>query len=242
MNLIALDIETLAPDWVPGARGWTPDSFPPLAFHHPVVIAWITVFGDSFSLTHWAADANGLSDAMLLLGEDINNATRVITWNGRSFDMPLLNLVAMELGIDWSFWIDKRHRFPAFKRPLVHYDMKEQIGDYGAARGLRLDTVARRLGLAGKVDLDGAQVRDVWDDEPETVVRYCCEDVLETLLVYLRWIRSFECPFVEQTDKADALTRQAKKWARTQPELERLMGVIDGCKEAVGDAANGEAD
>ena len=152
-------------------------------------------------------------------------ADRIVTWNGRRFDMPLLNLCAMETGIDWSFWIDRRHRFPNYRNPLRHYDLADQIGDYATSLGL--DATARRLGLAGKLDVDGSQVRDIWEDDPDLVVRYCCEDVFETFMIYLRWVLTFESPYDESADQARKWIFESIKWASKIPELKRLAEMID---------------
>jgi 3'-5' exonuclease len=120
------------------------------------------------------------------LVEDLRKSDRCVTWNGRGFDLPLLSLHALADGLDFSWYESRRHRFPNYKTPLWHYDMQEQLGDYGAVR-LGLDRVAKLLGL-GKQGMHGADVFEALaQGRREEVLAYCMNDTLITYLIYLRW-------------------------------------------------------
>ena len=117
---------------------------------------------------------------------ELSKAQRVITWNGFSFDVPLLMLRALKhcvpmrsLESNWGY------RFRDY-----HYDMKDRLGQYGFKQDIRLEGVARLLGLPGKQDIDGSQVKDCWERSEYARVReYCESDVIQTYLIYLRYVQ-----------------------------------------------------
>jgi predicted PolB exonuclease-like 3'-5' exonuclease len=205
MRTIVLDIETWAPHWQDGERGWEADSFPPTAFHEPVVICWLvvdnrkdveggneTVHCDLRLEVH-RVDERPERDILLALAADFRKAGRLVTWNGRSFDMPIISCRAMALGLDWAWWHRWRHRYPRSGRPLMHYDLQDQLGDEGAARGIRLDRIAKMCGLKGKPeDIDGSKVEAEWSaGNRQRVADYCVGDVLDLYEIYLRFALSF---------------------------------------------------
>jgi predicted PolB exonuclease-like 3'-5' exonuclease len=195
--------------------------FPPLPLHIPEVICWLNVQTTNgqkpvFRMEYYDADAEDEKKALERIAKDLLVADRLATWNGRGFDMPLLNLRAMRYGVNWSFWPDRRHRFPNFKTGLHHYDMQDQLGDYGAARSISLDRTSKLMGLPGKVDIDGAEVFEALKrGERRRVIAYCHNDVFENYYVYLGYIRS-------HFGGGEAMTRlmeAALEWARTNEFL-----------------------
>lgn len=221
MKTICLDIETWSPSWKDGEHGWDKDSFPPTAYHEPVAIVWLVVSNHRTAvdgnvdvscevrLEAHRVDVVGEDKILNMLRDDFASAGRLVTWNGRGFDMPVLSCRALALGIDWSWWHQWRHRFPTYKEELKHYDLKDQIGDYGAARGFRLDRVAQLCGLPGKPDdIDGSMVSMFWqqgEEHRQRVLDYCIGDVLDLYGIYLRFAQSFlRVPSValEQTREA----------------------------------------
>ncbi|MCU0912995.1 MAG: ribonuclease H-like domain-containing protein [Planctomycetes bacterium] len=212
MITVTLDIETICPQWEPPEDD--PARFPPLPEHRPCVISWLTRAKDVFDLHTWTMGDDFIyaseAEALEALGRDLRQAHRVITWNGRGFDMPLLSLRAMANGIDWSFWRGMSHRYANFKQVLVHYDLMDLLGDQGGVRAMPMDGVARVLGLPGKHDISGADVARVWAEEggPERVARYCEEDVVSAHLIYLHWALSLEGAAQAKTAIVDA-----RRWA-----------------------------
>ncbi|HEY8927152.1 MAG TPA: ribonuclease H-like domain-containing protein [Polyangia bacterium] len=197
---LILDIETV-PDrelWAPPApptidgAGAPPErerTFPPLYACRPIVIGLI-----------WLDD--GLSCRRIgILGEDKPEAEAmadladfvarvkplIVTWNGRSFDLPVLALRALRHGVDFSWYyrgIGYRYRFSEDG----HLDLGDVISDFGAARMTSLDGAARLIGLPGKLGIDGSQVEGLFQaGEMDALRRYCLSDVAQTAFVLLRY-------------------------------------------------------
>ncbi len=113
-----------------------------------------------------------------------------VTFNGRSFDMPLMELAAFRFGISLPRWF----RSDGYKTPRnrynvdAHLDLQDVLTNFGAARcngGLNL--VAQMLGKPGKMDLTGDQVQQQHDEgNQEAISDYCRCDVLDTYFVFLR--------------------------------------------------------
>lgn len=189
---LVLDIETV-PDLdlyvppEPGPGGERP--FPPLYACRPVVIGviWldealgckrIGVIGDG------KTEAEMLSDFADFVGR---YSPRVVTWNGRSFDLPVLALRALRHGVDFTWYYrgtGHRYRFSE----EGHLDLGDVIADFGAARMTSLDGAARLCGLPGKVGVDGSQVEGLFrSGQMDLLRRYCLSDVAQTAFVLLRY-------------------------------------------------------
>lgn len=198
MKIVTLDLETVTHGKVEDGK------FPPITQHRPVVICWMTANISStadpvFELHCRSGEPERQWEQQALedLARDCEQAHRLVTFNGRGFDMPLLTLRAVYWELSWRWWIgDRRRRYPDFKTGTVyHWDLIEQLGDYGSAR-FSLDSLCQMLGLKGKCDIDGSQVGDLWKTEEgrPRVRLYCQGDVIQTWLAYLMTARSFEQP------------------------------------------------
>ncbi len=116
----------------------------------------------------------------------------LVSFNGRGFDMPLLELAAFRFGIQVKNWFDPGGR--SYEQPRnryntgSHVDLYDLLTNFGASRfngGLNL--AANLLGKPGKMDVQGCMVQDLYDaGELEKINDYCRCDVLDTYFVFLR--------------------------------------------------------
>lgn len=134
------------------------------------------------------------ADERKLLGEWADFMARekpkVVTWNGRSFDMPVLTLRSFRHGVPlpWYF-ANKNYRYRYSDE--CHLDLMDVMSDYGATgrTGFKLDAVARAIGLPGKYGVDGSLVAGMYTEGKQTEIdTYCMTDVIQTAFVYLRWV------------------------------------------------------
>lgn len=113
-----------------------------------------------------------------------------VTFNGRTFDIPLMELAAFRYGVSAAKWF----RSDGYKTPRnrynsdAHLDLQDLLMNYGAARcngGLNL--IAQLLGKPGKMGLTGDQVQQQHDEGNSMAISdYCRCDVLDTYFVFLR--------------------------------------------------------
>ncbi|HEX2859710.1 MAG TPA: 3'-5' exonuclease [Alphaproteobacteria bacterium] len=119
---------------------------------------------------------------------------RLVSFNGRGFDLPVLKLRALKHGVNaaWLFQSgDKWSNYGSRFDNTWHADLADVLADYGAARGgMKLDEVCTLIGLPGKLDIEGSKVADMVAEGRLNDVRdYCETDILNTYLLYLRWQR-----------------------------------------------------
>lgn len=117
---------------------------------------------------------------------------RLVSYNGRGFDLPVLRHRAMVHGITAAAYHDISNKWENYTSRYAqdfHCDLQEALTDFGAAsRGLKLNEVCAVLGFPGKFGVDGSQVAPMFAEGRVNEIRdYCETDVLNTYLVYLRY-------------------------------------------------------
>lgn len=115
-----------------------------------------------------------------------------VTFNGRTFDIPLMELSAYRYGIGIPNWFNMQAR--TYEQPRnrynlgAHLDLHDILTNFGATRftgGLNL--AANLLGKPGKMDVQGHMVQDLFDaGELALINDYCRCDVLDTYFAFLR--------------------------------------------------------
>jgi len=123
-------------------------------------------------------------------GWEVYRRPQWVTFNGRTFDIPIMELAAFRYGISLPKWFggkgydSPRNRFNG----QAHLDLQELLTNFGAARlngGLNL--VAQMLGKPGKMGLNGEAVQQKYDEGGiDEISDYCRCDVLDTYFVFLR--------------------------------------------------------
>ncbi len=117
---------------------------------------------------------------------------RLVTYNGRTFDLPVLKYRAMKHGIQapWLYKGGDRYGNYSYRNNSDwHCDLMDVLSDFGASRAVKLDEVSKVFGFPGKFGIDGSQVAGMYEDGQIKEIRdYCETDVLNTYLVYLRYM------------------------------------------------------
>jgi len=116
----------------------------------------------------------------------------LVTFNGRGFDVPLMELAAFRYGVSVPQWFDDTVRTYEQRRNRYntksHLDLHDLMTNFGASRfngGLNL--AANLLGKPGKMDVQGDMVQDMYDEGRLGEINdYCRCDVLDTYFVFLR--------------------------------------------------------
>lgn len=158
---------------------------------------------------------------------------QLVTFNGRGYDMPLLELAAFELGIPAkSHYELSRKRFINY-----HIDLMDWFSNYRAFNlngGLNL--LAKKLGLPGKFDITGDKVYELYQENrlPE-INDYCLCDTLDTYFIFLRTrVMIGEISLSEEgqvrTKAVDWLLEQSTKY----PIIRKWLGLWATPPEALG--------
>jgi predicted PolB exonuclease-like 3'-5' exonuclease len=109
---------------------------------------------------------------------------KLVTFNGRGFDLPLLEMAAFRYGYSArEHFYNSRNRYGG-----NHLDLFDWLSNYGAYRlagGLNL--LAKILGKPGKIEMAGDQVYALWrEGRTREINDYCMFDTLDTYFVFLR--------------------------------------------------------
>jgi len=125
-------------------------------------------------------------------GWEVYKHPTLVSFNGRTFDLPLLELAAFRYGISVGTWFNvsgKTYEQPRNRyNTEAHLDLHDVLTNFGASRfngGLNL--VANLLGKPGKMDVQGYMVQDLWNEGKIAEINdYCRCDVLDTYFAFLR--------------------------------------------------------
>lgn len=119
---------------------------------------------------------------------------RVVGWNTRGYDLPVIAHRCMRHGIPWPWYYSQVRGGRA--APRYRYasdsslDLMDWMSDHGSSRKQSLDSVARLIGLPGKAagPVTGADVAQLHaEGRSADIEAYCRLDVAQTTAVYLRF-------------------------------------------------------
>ncbi|MEZ6137261.1 MAG: 3'-5' exonuclease [Pirellulaceae bacterium] len=115
-----------------------------------------------------------------------------VTFNGRTFDLPVMEHAAFRYGVSVPRWFNLGDRtYEQFRNRYnlnSHIDLQEVLTNYGSTwfRG-GLNLAASLLGKPGKMDVQGDMVYDLYcSGKIAEINEYCRCDVLDTYFVFLR--------------------------------------------------------
>jgi predicted PolB exonuclease-like 3'-5' exonuclease len=159
---------------------------------------------------------------------------QLITFNGHSFDLPVLRYRAMVNRLA-AGGLQVRPYFHRYTEDAL--DLCDALGSYGPGAKVKLDEVSKILGLTGKPEgVDGGQVEAmVLAGQIEEVSRYCESDVLNTYRVWLVYELFRAAITAKELDWSEAQIRDfvaARKWAN--PHLCAAVGIVRGAEREAG--------
>lgn len=172
--------------------------FLPLPFHRIVAIS--AVIADDFGMFQKVSSMEGESEKEIVskfLNFINKKNPKLVSFNGRSFDMPLLMLRAMQYNLTCNAYFEQENKelgknkwenYRARFSDRFHVDLLDHLCEFGAVRGLKLDHVCSMVGLPGKYDVSGDQVLELfYAGELEKIKEYCESDVLNTYWLFLKY-------------------------------------------------------
>ncbi len=117
---------------------------------------------------------------------------RLVSFNGRTFDLPVIKYRAMVHGISSEYLYRSGDRWNNYMQRYSidwHCDLLDGLSDYGASARIKMNEVCAAFKLPGKIGVDGSDVTSLYDnDRLEEIRDYCETDVLNTYLIYLRFM------------------------------------------------------
>lgn len=122
---------------------------------------------------------------------------RLLSWNGKGFDMPVLHYRGLlhgvvapaywdtgetDQGTKWNNYTSRYH--------ARHTDLMDVLASHQPRAWASLGSLARQMGLPVKMGMDGSKVWGAWQRGEHDAIRFYCEtDAVNTLLLGLRFER-----------------------------------------------------
>jgi predicted PolB exonuclease-like 3'-5' exonuclease len=162
--------------------------FLPIPYHRPVAACTLEAVERDGALLVcdvgcWT-DRRGLESAFLDRTWERLDGRTLVTFHGRGFDLPVLELRSLKLGLSVPSWFSAGRQ----GAPDDHHDLFELLSNGGAAPAAPLDLYAKLVGLPGKESVAGKDVGVLYAQGAlDRIAAYCMSDVVQTWLVYLRF-------------------------------------------------------
>lgn len=216
--------------------------FIPFTYHLPIVVV-IAKLREDFSLMEIVSLDEPLHRPEMIarnfwLGWERYGFPTWVTFNGRTFDLPLMELSAFRYGISVPAWFNLHDRTYSQNRNRYnlesHIDLHEVLTNYGSTwfRG-GLNLAAALVNKPGKIDVQGDMVLDLYRaGRLNEISEYCRCDVLDTYFVFLRvqvlmgritrereeeLIQATRLMLEQQADKHLGYARYLESWNAMKP-------------------------
>jgi 3'-5' exonuclease len=168
------------------------DKFPKHIYHSIVCIGALIAHRES---DYWAVDAVGAPHVCDRTEKELISAfcdkiaelsPQLVTFNGNSFDLPVLRYRAMVHGVS-APGLSTRPYFHRYTEDAV--DLCDALSSFSPGGKATLHEISRVMGLSGKPKgIDGGEVeRYFHEGKIKEIADYCETDVVNTFKVWLRY-------------------------------------------------------
>ncbi len=161
-----------------------------LPLHKVACLSFLWFDGASFRLKSLSLETMSEDQILATFLRAFDKKPTLVSWNGAGFDIPVIMYRAMHHKLSAPALFN-----PAVKPDYLyrygemHIDLMDKMSLYNGYQRQKLDTIASLCGFAGKGDIDGSQVVPmVQAGDWQKLTTYCESDVLNTWLIYLRWL------------------------------------------------------
>jgi predicted PolB exonuclease-like 3'-5' exonuclease len=196
LGLTGLDDDAVAAALFQWRRQHNGTEFLPHHLHRVVAISVTLRTRDGFKVWSLGEPAAPEAELVQRFYDGLDRYTPdLVSWNGTSFDLPVLNYRALVHGVAAPrFWEtgdnDQAFRWNNYlsRWHWRHTDLMDVLAGWEQRARAPLDHIAQLCGLPGKLGMDGSQVWGAYQaGQLDRIRAYCETDVLNTWLVHLRF-------------------------------------------------------
>jgi 3'-5' exonuclease len=209
------------------AQSYAGSDFLPVTFQYPIAVCVIRVAND-----YTLQNINRLGEphyeprqmveqfwrGLAKVKEKYKERVKLVSFNGRGFDLPLLELAAFRYGCAARDYFQARNRYNG-----GHIDVMDWMSNFGAHRmNGGLNVLAKLLGMPGKMMMSGDRVYEMYLEEKIDLINdYCLFDTLDTYFIFLRTrVMTGELSLEEE----HKLTLMAKEFIQARIEQYPALG------------------
>lgn len=228
MNCMNVDIETIPT--TPTAQYWTPKDekeFPPIHVHKPIVICYLVYVDKAWRLITLSERDLKEYEMLKVFISDVDRVLRVSGWNSRKFDLPVIAHRAFTMGLPFArYYQDSKFRY-RYSRD-AHWDLKDDMSDYGSTFGWSMDIVAKSMGLPGKMDTNGSQVYEMYKQgRIVEIEEYCMTDVIQSQFIQNRLLLCRgDILATDYIHVTKSLYRYLQTLADINPTIQKFLSLI----------------
>lgn len=166
------------------------NDFMRLPLHKIACLSFLWIENGQFTLKSLSLDTYSEEEILTKFFRAFAKKPILVSWNGSGFDIPVLLYRALHHKISAPALFNSAHKPDyLYRYGEMHIDLMDKMSLHNGYNKQKLDTIAALCGFAGKGDVDGSQVVPmVQAGEWEKLAVYCESDVLNTWLIYLRWL------------------------------------------------------
>lgn len=214
MKTVVLDLETIADRCAMARCGYQEEegAFAPWPLHRIVCASTLTVCRtrtDDLSFDLRSYSLKDMSERAIAASVEraAESADRIITYNGRGFDIPVLLARAILADEHVPTLARLGHRC----RPGLHHDLHEQIK--GTGGGIKLAHLCATFSIPAKIGAVGDNVAELTAKENWSAIEHYCEtDVIATWLASEMWESS------ENPGYGRSRWTLLARWLRSRPQ------------------------
>ncbi len=182
--------------------------------HKIVAVSAVLVNDESFKVWSLGDEKSTEFDLLQRFFGGLDRYTpSLVSWNGRSFDLPVIHYRSLLYPVNAERYWDRGERDNDFRSNNYisrfhqrHTDLKDVLSGYQSEAAIHLDEVSTLCGFPGKMSLNNDKVWQKWlSGDLETIRNFNEYDVLNTYLVYLNWQRN--CANIDQQHYAQLCQR-----------------------------------
>jgi predicted PolB exonuclease-like 3'-5' exonuclease len=175
-------------------RSGQQSDFFPIPFHIPIAISTLQT-DENYrirSLGCLGADRFSEEELVSRFWQIFENVQTFVTFNGRGFDLPVLETRALKYGLALPRYFATGQSRSTYRgsrySDAYHIDLCDFLSNFGAAyRRSSLNLLAKLIGLPGKYTIEGEDVEYLYRlGRLKEINQYCVTDVLQTYFLFLR--------------------------------------------------------
>ncbi len=174
-------------------RSGQQSDFFPIPYHIPIAISTLQA-DENYrirSLKSIGVDRYSEKELVCKFWDEFENSRTIVTFNGRSFDLPVLETQALKYGLCLPRYFgtgEGRGSYRASRySDSFHIDLCDFLSNYGASPRNSINLFAKLIGLPGKYTIAGEDVEYLFrQGRQKEINQYCMTDVLQTYLLFLR--------------------------------------------------------